>query len=152
MNFCILDCSLSCLNPGMGSYHSTTFERCVICCCWLPHHYEDMSKAEHLLFSSYAHYVDVLTSKLAWCNQALTRYLTDAMRESRVLEFLHAVRIHHYDPNQRIIQWWCLSYVSMISMGNFHMIIFSCNVETMPYAQFWADAMMFQTCCLNPFF
>ena len=113
MNFCILDCSLSCLNPEMGLYHSTTFGRYVICCCWLPHHYEDMSKAEHLLMSSYAHYVHVLTSELPWCNQALTRYLTDAMRESRVLEFLHAVRIHHYDPNQRIIQWWCLSYVSV---------------------------------------
>lgn len=67
-------------------------------------HCEDMSKAEHLLVSSYAHYVHVLTSKLPWCNQALTRYLTDAMRESRVLEFLHAVRICHYDPKQRIIQ------------------------------------------------
>lgn len=152
MNFCILDCSLSCLNPEMGLYHSTTFGRYVICCCWLPHHYEDMSKAEHLLMSSYVHYVHVLTSELLWCNQALTRYLTDAMRESRVLEFLHAVRIHHYAPKQRIILW-CSSYPSVgISIGNFHMIIFNCNIETMPYAQFWADAVMFQTCCLNPLF
>jgi hypothetical protein len=63
-----------------------------------------MSKAEHLLMSFYAHYVDFLISKIPWCNQALTRYSTDAMRESRVLEFQHAVRIHHYDQKQRIMQ------------------------------------------------
>jgi hypothetical protein len=35
------------------------------------------------------------------CDQALTRYVTDAMRESRVLEFLHAVRVRRCDPKQK---------------------------------------------------
>ena len=55
--------------------------------------YEDISKAEHLFMSSCRLHV---LSNPPWCTQALTRYLTDAMRESRVLEFLHAVRIHYY--------------------------------------------------------
>jgi len=55
--------------------------------------YEDISKAEHLFMSSCRLHV---LSNPPWCTQALTRYVTDAMRESRVLEFLHAVRIHHY--------------------------------------------------------
>lgn len=93
-----------------------------------------MSKPEHLLMSSYVHYVDVLTSKIPWCNQVLTRYLTDAMKESRVLEFLHAVRIHHDDRKQRIIV--ILMSDRRISLENFHMIIFNYNVETMPYANF----------------
>jgi hypothetical protein len=45
----------------------------------------------------------VLTSKLPWYTQALTRYLTDAMRESRVLEFLHAVRVRHYAKDYTVM-------------------------------------------------
>lgn len=85
--------------------------------------YEDISEA--LLMSSCL--LHVLTSKLPWRTQALTRYLTDAMRESRVLEFLHAVRIHHYAKD----------YTVMLSVPicSLHLIIVNCNVEMSPHMQ-----------------